>query len=108
MNHYPTWRYLMVLIIVGLGALYAAPNLYGTDPALQVSARRSAPVDESFKSQVESALAEAVFHKRITDSIRTPVAVSGPEKPFRIHVIDEQSLFHIADFVQCRCREQRS
>ena len=59
MNHYPTWRYLMVLIIVGLGALYAAPNLYGTDPALQVSARRSAPVDESFKSQVESALAEA-------------------------------------------------
>tara|TARA_Y100000588_G_scaffold315118_1_gene343039 strand:+ start:2080 stop:3888 length:1809 start_codon:yes stop_codon:yes gene_type:complete len=53
------WRYLMVLIIVGLGALYAAPNLYGTDPALQVSARRSAPVDESLKSLVENKLTDA-------------------------------------------------
>ena len=59
MNHYPLWRYLMILIIIGLGAVYAAPNLYGTDPALQISARRSAPVDESLKSQVEDALAAA-------------------------------------------------
>ncbi len=59
MNHYPLWRYLMILIIIGLGALYAAPNLYGTDPALQISARRAAPVDESLKTQVEAALGEA-------------------------------------------------
>ncbi len=59
MNHYPLWRYLLVAMIIGFGALYAAPNLYGTDPSLQISARRSAPVDESLKSQVEDALKSA-------------------------------------------------
>ena len=59
MNHYPLWRYLLIAMIIGFGALYAAPNLYGTDPSLQISARRSAPVDESLKSQVEDALKSA-------------------------------------------------
>lgn len=59
MNHYPLWRYLMILTIIGFGAIYAAPNLFGTDPSLQISARRSAPVDETLKSQAEDALGAA-------------------------------------------------
>jgi len=55
-NQYPLWRYLLVLAITVLGALYALPNLYGFDPALQISARRSAPVD----SALQKALTEAV------------------------------------------------
>ena len=33
MNEYPLWRYILVLVIVTLGVLYALPNLYGDDPA---------------------------------------------------------------------------
>jgi len=59
MNHYPIWRYAMILIIIGFGAIYAAPNLYGTDPSLQISARRTAPVDENLSSQIADALGTA-------------------------------------------------
>ncbi len=59
MNTYPVWRYVLVVLIIGIGALYAVPNLYGTDPSLQISARRSAPVDEALKSTVEDALGTA-------------------------------------------------
>jgi preprotein translocase subunit SecD len=39
LNAYPFWKYLLVLAIVALGALYAAPNLYQPDFAVQLSAR---------------------------------------------------------------------
>ena len=35
-NTYPLWRYLMILAIVTLGILYALPNLFPPDYALQV------------------------------------------------------------------------
>ncbi len=40
LNKYPLWKTLMVLFIVAIGALYASPNLYGEDPAVQVSGLR--------------------------------------------------------------------
>mgnify|MGYP000020559268 FL=1 len=40
LNKYPLWKTLMVALIVALGALYATPNLYGEDPAVQVSGLR--------------------------------------------------------------------
>lgn len=57
MNQYPWWRYLLVAIVLLIGAIYAAPNLFGTDPALQISARRGAPVDASLEASVSEALA---------------------------------------------------
>jgi len=40
LNRYPLWKTLMVALIVAFGALYATPNLYGEDPAVQVSGLR--------------------------------------------------------------------
>lgn len=59
MNQYPLWRYVLITMVVIIGAVYAAPNLYGTDPSLQISARRSAPVDAALLERIESALASA-------------------------------------------------
>ena len=58
-NQYPLWRYLVVVAVLIVGALYALPNLYGFDPALQVTARRSAPVDEALEGRLEKALSGA-------------------------------------------------
>ena len=55
-NQYPLWRYALVIVVSVLGALYALPNLFGFDPALQVSARRSAPVDEVLQTRLEDTL----------------------------------------------------
>ena len=37
MNRYPLWKNLLVLIAVVGGSLIALPNIYGDDPALQIS-----------------------------------------------------------------------
>ena len=59
-NTYPLGRYLFVLVVVTLGALYAAPNVFAPDPALQV---KPEDPDRGFSAaaleQASTALAEA-------------------------------------------------
>ncbi|MFQ5659616.1 MAG: protein translocase subunit SecD [Gammaproteobacteria bacterium] len=59
MNRYPLWKYLLIAVIVAVGFVFALPNIYGKDPALQISPLRGAEVNELTKLQVESALQEA-------------------------------------------------
>lgn len=59
MNRYPLWKYLLILAIVVLALLYALPNLYGEDPAIQVSASRLVKVDSGTLGRVEKALSAA-------------------------------------------------
>ncbi|WP_043321083.1 protein translocase subunit SecD [Microbulbifer sp. HZ11] len=60
MNRFPLWKYLLILIIVGLGLLYAAPNLYPPDPAVQVSGQSSAlKIDQNVLSEAQKALDDA-------------------------------------------------
>ena len=42
MNKYPLWKYLLVLAVITLGIVYALPNLYAPDPAIQISGESSA------------------------------------------------------------------
>jgi preprotein translocase subunit SecD len=39
MNRYPLWKYLLLVVVLVLGAVYALPNVFGHDPAIQVSVR---------------------------------------------------------------------
>jgi len=57
MNRYPIWKYILIAVILLVGAIYAAPNLYGEDPVLQisVSARKDA-IDPGAQAQAETAL----------------------------------------------------
>ena len=49
LNRYPLWRYALIVAIVTLGLIYAAPNLYPPDYALQISADNATrPIDEGF------------------------------------------------------------
>jgi preprotein translocase subunit SecD len=41
-NRYPLWKNLLVVLVLVFGVIYALPNLYGEDPALQISARATA------------------------------------------------------------------
>ena len=41
LNRFPLWKYLLVLVVVVFGGIYAAPNLYPPDYAIQVTARGS-------------------------------------------------------------------
>ncbi|WP_438764375.1 protein translocase subunit SecD [Kushneria sp. TE3] len=41
LNRYPLWKYLLILLVFIVGVLYALPNLYPKDPAIQISAANS-------------------------------------------------------------------
>ena len=41
LNRYPLWKYLLILIVLLVGVIYALPNLYPADPAVQISSTAS-------------------------------------------------------------------
>lgn len=43
-NTYSRWKYAMLAILLVLGVLYALPNMYGEDFAIQVSGEKGGPV----------------------------------------------------------------
>ena len=58
MNRYPLWKNLLVLAVVVFGLFIALPNLFGEDPALQVSRDSGAEMVELEFSQVSLVLQE--------------------------------------------------
>ena len=59
MNQYPLWKYLLLVFMLIVGLIYALPNVYGEDPALQISGTRNATLDTAAKDKVISALETA-------------------------------------------------
>ena len=56
LNKYPLWKNLLVIFVILLAALYALPNIYGEDPAVQISADRQATVDAATLDLVRETL----------------------------------------------------
>ncbi|WP_394183508.1 protein translocase subunit SecD [Marinomonas posidonica] len=60
LNKYPLWKYLLILLVLALGLLYAFPNLYPDDPALQLSTQKATSVvDQQALQKAELALSKA-------------------------------------------------
>ncbi len=57
MNRYPLWKYLLILVVVVVATIYALPNLYPEDPALQISTARGEPPAETVQQRVVDLLA---------------------------------------------------
>ena len=56
-NRYPLWKYLLILLVITFGGIYALPNLYAPDPAVQISGQSAdVPVDESLSKRVREHL----------------------------------------------------
>lgn len=58
-NQYPVWKYVLLVLVTALGILYALPNLYGNDPAVQILPAKSVQFDASVEKQVLQALDQA-------------------------------------------------
>lgn len=60
LNRYPLWKNLLVAFVLVLSAIYALPNIYPPDPAVQVSGSSSAlEIDQATLDKATNALAEA-------------------------------------------------
>ena len=59
MNRYPLWKYLLLLLVLAAGVLYALPNLYGEQPAVQVSNAEGEAATPALVQRVRSTLTDA-------------------------------------------------
>ena len=66
MNHYSGWKNALIASFLLLSALYALPNIYGSDLAIQISQAGDASISEQDLAKVETVLtSNAVDYKSI-------------------------------------------
>ncbi len=60
LNRYPLWKYLLILLVLVVGLIYALPNLFPEDPAVQISSDRGEfTLDERQLDRLETSLEES-------------------------------------------------
>jgi len=59
MLEYARWKYVVALIVLLASTLYALPNLYPQDAAVQITANRGFAVDDALDARVEALLKDA-------------------------------------------------
>ncbi|OGT46510.1 MAG: protein-export membrane protein SecD [Gammaproteobacteria bacterium RIFCSPHIGHO2_12_FULL_41_20] len=60
MNRYPVWKYILIVVVLICGVIYALPNLYGEVPAVQVAAANSAvTINSQLTDTIKQALTTA-------------------------------------------------
>ncbi|MEO1885361.1 MAG: protein translocase subunit SecD [Methylococcales bacterium] len=82
-NSFPLWKNLFIVLILGLGLLYALPNIYGDDPSVQISSTRSTQLNEDQRDLIEKTLsAQGITAKAIE--------FSGDRILVRLENLDDQ------------------
>jgi preprotein translocase subunit SecD len=62
MLEYARWKYWLVAGVLLLALLFALPNFFGEDPALQVARRDRSPIDAAASTELESFLTKRGVH----------------------------------------------
>ena len=92
-NQYPAWKYALISAALLVGIVFALPNLFGEDPAVQVSAVRGAAVDETLRDRLVERMKTAgiePLETEITD--RLLVRFASGEDQLEARDIIEQAL----------------
>ena len=94
LNKFPVWKYLLVLAVVAIGLLYASPNLYGRDPAIQVSGAKGADVDLSVVDKVNAILEKnnVTAKSTILEDGQILVRLKNVEEQLKAHDLLRDSL----------------
>ena len=78
MLEYPRWKYLLIAAVLLLGLVFALPNFFGEDPALQVARKDHAAITTEALQSVQAFLAQRGIHGNgYLDSGRLMVRFNG-------------------------------
>ena len=92
-NQYPAWKYALIAAALLVGVVFALPNLFGEDPAVQVSAARGAVIDEALRDRLVDRMKTAgvaAQETEITD--RLLIRFASGEDQLRARDLIEQAL----------------
>ena len=92
MNKYPLWKYAIIVAALLVSLLYAAPNLFGEVPAVQVAGLRpTVKVDDAMRASLEDAVKAAGV--TITES-------EFADGALRLHFADTDAQIKARDAIQ--------
>lgn len=57
LNRYPLWKYLLLVGMTVIALVYAVPNVFGDDPAVQVSVKGGVEIDQGVPAKTKQVLA---------------------------------------------------
>ena len=83
MLEYGRVKYLIFVVVLLLSVLYAVPNLFAPDPAVQVTANTGGKVDAALQQRVQAALKAAGI-------VPKSVAIEGDDLLVRLNDADQQ------------------
>ncbi|MBA1149568.1 protein translocase subunit SecD [Ectothiorhodospiraceae bacterium WFHF3C12] len=90
-NRYPLWKYAILVVALAAGVLYALPNVFGEDPAVQISTRSGEPPAETVRQRIVDLL----------DSENLPVkSAEVTENHFLIRMPDTTAQLEAADEIE--------
>lgn len=88
MNQYPAWKYLLLIFILVVAVIYALPNLYGADPALQISGSRNNVVDQAVADRVSAALKAADIPVKSVETVPGKLLVRFNSTETQLKAVD--------------------
>jgi preprotein translocase subunit SecD len=94
-NRFPTWKYALIALVIGLAFLYTLPNFFGEAPAVQVSSARSTvKLDYSLLVKVEQALkaANLPYTGTVVDQTGVRVRFSDTDTQLRAKDVIDRAL----------------
>jgi len=86
MLEYGRGKFIIILVVVLLSALYALPNLYPQDPSVQVTANHGTQVDAALRKRVAADLQKAGVVPKAIDT-----QAKGTELLVRLNDVDAQT-----------------
>jgi preprotein translocase subunit SecD len=75
MNHYAGWKNALIAVFLFISALYALPNIFGSDLSVQISSTGENPITESDAEKVESILRKENIQAKSVDMVNRRVLV---------------------------------
>lgn len=101
MNRYPLWKNLLILVVTLYGLIYATPNFFPDQPAIQISRERSGElVTDAVVGQLSTALdAASIAHQTAErlDNGSVMIRLQQREQQLQAKTVIEQSLAAVGD-----------
>ena len=95
-NHYPLWKYLLLIVVLVVGVIYAMPNLYDEDPSVLVSLRNQ-QINEATQQKLDNLLKQASIQVKSSE-------LKGGQLLIRLKSVDSQlkaaDIIKSADFIR--------
>ncbi len=87
-NQYPLWKNLIIVVVLLLGVLYALPNIYGEDPALQITRARAGELDTGMRGSVLATLETADISYKSLESDDQQILVRFNDTDAQLRAVD--------------------